>query len=800
MNAQTPIRMQRRGRHSVPGLRNRRASGFTMLELSFILSALAGLVMMLAYLTTDLFAKRQGMDGDRLLMLADAQIKEFAARKGRLPCPDTSNTGVENCNAAAGTKGLLPYRTLGLSTQTYVVGETPLRYGVFRHSDAKGALDADLAARKLRFSPRNSDDKEYPETDPLQANTADFCLALSNADAKGFLADRAHVSYPDGSRQNIAYALAFPGSDNRDGVDGRYDLLNAGDGPGFQARNTLPASNYDDKTLHRSFKELYVGMNCEVVLRSLDFVADAVAFEEEVFALADSNQNAAFVGTILAGVGTGVAAWGLAQSIAEVAGASEVLGVSTGLLSAASATCPIPPWVTCALIPVYATAVASASTGIALTAVGAAFNGAAVGLQLVATLKYADIKTRTGLDRPSTLPPASADQMAALTSQFDSKNAELLAAEGVLLNLVAEETALRNAATGKRTELEGIIEQFSTADSPYKAMFTLYSEQMFGKETGAKETITVTYVDQNGTEKTETVEKSVVEPGAYQAVLGLRDAKQALARAQANEASATEIAAAQAKVDAARLSFEQERDAVPATIEKFDAYDGARAAQAAAKTDMDQKKASYDALAASCTSSPATCDAAALTAAQTAWNSATTTYNTRTTERATRYSALGFAGPDTGTGGLCGGSACNVISGSAAYLGAEERLDAQASRTDSAGEIVFEAVTSDRLAQEKVVSALRGERNALEVQIGTNTCMMDNKDYDPVAKACTAGTPGSAAAAATQSAVCDSTQSTYDKPSCDALTAAAGTPPQKLEPVQGAENILKSLKREGAVR
>ena len=78
--------------------------------------------------------------------------------------------------------------------------------------------------------------------------------------------------------------------------------------------------------------------------------------------------------------------------------------------------------------------------------------------------------------------------------------------------------------------------------------------------------------------------------------------------------------------------------------------------------------------------------------------------------------------------------------------------------------------------------------------------MIDNKDYDPVTKVCTAGAPGSAAAATNKAAVCDASKPTYDKASCDALSAEAGTPPQKVAPLQGAENILKALKREGAVR
>ena len=784
--------------------------GFTMLELSFILSAMAGLILALTYLTTDLFGKRQGIDGDRLLLLADAQVKEFAARNGRLPCPDTDSDGGENCTASASSKGVLPYRTLGLSTQTYVVGETPLRYGVYRKASTDLASDADLAVRQLRFTPQNSDGKGYPETSAAQANSADFCHALANARSADFSADRAHVEYPGGGRQNVAYAIAFPGSGNRDGGATAYDLLNGVGGAGFQARNTPPSDQYDDKTIHRSFDELYRGLNCEVVLRSLDFVADAVAFEEEVFALADDNRDAAHVGTILAGVGTGVAAWGLAQSIAEVAGAAEVLGVSIGLLSTAAATCPLPPWVTCALIPVYSVAVATAGTGVGLAALGAGLNGAAVGLQIAATIKYADIKSRTGLDLPSTPPAASADALAELEVALDKKEGELLAAQGMLAQRLSDEAALRTTAGTERTTLEGVIQGFTDSGDPFAGIFTGFNERLFGKDTGTKQTVKTTYTDVDGATQTTTSERSVILPGVYQVVMEVRDANQAFARARDAHQSAIDARespnkiqealdqrnAAQVRVTTAAADLQAKRAALPGTVGAFDTYDAARVTQAAEKLALVARTNAYDA----CLADTVCKDDTVLKAQKLAdKNAAEAAYAAATTARATAYSALGLSAADSGEGGLCGASACNVLGRADTYIKAELALDVTSTRREGSN-TVTEPATSARLDQEAVVKRLTSERDALQLRIGVNTCTQLGKDYDAVNKVCTAGAPGAASAAATRTAVCDTAAQTYDAPTCAALSAAAGTPPAAVLPVQGAENILRSLKREGAVR
>lgn len=727
-------------------MRPRRDAGFTLLELSFMLAAMAGLVLVLAYLSADLFATRQSMDGERLLALADAQVREFAAHKGRLPCPDTNSDGVEDCSAVPDTKGFLPYRTLGLATRTYVVGETPLRYGVYRYA----AKDADLAVRALRFSPRNSDGKVYSEGDVNFANSADFCLALATAQKQTVSTSHTYVRYPEGSNQNMAYALAFPGTSDRDRSGSRYDLLNHDNSAGFQARNTAPASNYDDKTLHRGFDELYVGLKCEVVMRSLDFVADAVAFEEEVFDFAQDNQEAAAVGTIMAGVGTAVAAWGLAQSLAEVAGAAEVLGTSIGLLSAAAAACPVPPFVTCGLIPGYGLAVGLAGTGVGLAAAAAAANGAAVGLQVTATLAYDKIKGKTGLERPTTTPSASAAAQAQLDTDLSNKNAQLQAAEIVLGQEVAKEGALRGSALAAKSTLSALSAAFS-GQALFKPLFTQFDEQLNGKDTGIKET--VKYKDEKGDEQT--LERPVITPGAYQALLDARAAKQAWA-----QASVADKPAALARLTAAQNAESEKRAALAATAAKFDAYDQARRAQQAATTDAEKSQAAAD--------------------------------------RAAAYAALGGSGTDSGTAGLCGEKACALDAQARAYLDAEAALDTTVSRKNG-DETVTEAASSARLTQEQVVSTLRGERDALVMRIGINTCAQSGQDFDPDKNVCTAGAPGSGAANATKAAVCAIGKESYNKAACDALSAGP-TSAAKVEAVKGAENILNALKREGVVQ
>ncbi len=402
----------------------RRPRGFTLLELAVVLATLGALIFAITYATQYVADERMQLAARKSLQLADRQLAQFAALNGRLPCPDIDRDGVEDCGG--GDKGFLPYRTLGVAGSGYDAGGIPMRYGVYRRANGTETLDADLAVRADRFNPTNA----HPNVptagagiyDLDQEGTLDFCTALINGAAAGASTAHHYVRRTDGSNVNMAFSLALPGSGDRDNVNGPYDGLNGQSGPGFEAPDTQSSSSYDDMTLTRGFGDLLATLRCQVTQYSLDTMANAVAFEEEVRIFAESNADSALQGTIMNAVSTAIAIWQLIQAGIATAAASEVLGISTGLLASATATCPIPPFVTCALIPVYAAAVASAGTGLTLSQIALGLAAAAVGLQATSTVMYALVLGRTGADDPPPAPPISQADVNAAEADYNAAN------------------------------------------------------------------------------------------------------------------------------------------------------------------------------------------------------------------------------------------------------------------------------------------------------------------------------------------------------------------------------------------
>ena len=402
----------------------RRPRGFTLLELAVVLATLGALIFAITYATQYVADERLQLAARKSLQLADRQLAQFAALNGRLPCPDIDRDGVEDCGG--GDKGFLPYRTLGVAGSGYDAGGIPMRYGVYRRANGTETLDADLAVRADRFNPTNA----HPNVptagagiyDLDQEGTLDFCTALINGAAAGASTAHHYVRRTDGSNVNMAFSLALPGSGDRDNVNGPYDGLNGQSGPGFEAPDTQSSSSYDDMTLTRGFGDLLATLRCQVTQYSLDTMANAVAFEEEVRIFAESNADSALQGTIMNAVSTAIAIWQLIQAGIATAAASEVLGISTGLLASATAACAIPPFVACALIPVYAAAVASAGTGLTLSQVALGLAAAAVGLQATSTVMYALVLGRTGADDPPPAPPISQADVNAAQADYNAAN------------------------------------------------------------------------------------------------------------------------------------------------------------------------------------------------------------------------------------------------------------------------------------------------------------------------------------------------------------------------------------------
>lgn len=367
----------------------RRQRGFTLLELASALTLTAGLIFALAYKTVDVTIQRSNQAIAQSLALADEQLRHFAAREGRFPCPDTDANGIEDCQAST-AKGYLPYRTLGLAANSYQPGEIPLRYGIYRNA----GIDADLAVSADRFNPTNADNTTYQMGN---RSSLDLCVGLQQAAQQGPDTRYIYQQRPDGTQMSMAYMLAAAGERDADGSLGPFDGLNASDTPGFLASEAAVSADYDDLTRGRSFNELFSLLRCDVTLRSLDLAANAIALEEEVVAFAKSNQDTAAQGKTMGIVGTSIAVWNGMQAGAALAAANTALGIASTQLGAATAGCAVPPFATCALIPVYTPAVAAATTGVTLSGVALGFSVGAFGGQLAATIMYDDIAGKTGV-------------------------------------------------------------------------------------------------------------------------------------------------------------------------------------------------------------------------------------------------------------------------------------------------------------------------------------------------------------------------------------------------------------------
>lgn len=441
----------------------KRQSGFTILELVAVLALTGGLIFALAYKTADIAQQRANQNTTQNLALADQHLREFAARVGRLPCPDSNGTGVEDCGVS---KGTLPYRTLGLVAIGYQQGDIPIRYGVFRKP-----MDADLAVRSNHFQPTNADNTTYAFNN---RNSLDFCIGLRNAAQQPVSTSYLYQQSPGFTPKPMAYMLAAPGQRDADGINGPYDGLNADNGAGFQSPDTPISPTYDDQTQGRGFDELSSFMRCEVTLRSLDLAANAIAFEEEVIAFAESNAETAKEGVMMGIVGTSIATWNLAQAGAALASAGTTLGISSGLLATVTATCPIPPFLGCALIPVYATAVASAGVGLGLSGTALGLSAGAVAGQIAATIMYNNIAKKTGVpETPSNpgLDPAVAD--AALV-EYNQKNAEAGVAAAEYQTALANLSIAAGQTTTAKNQLDIEINKLTASQA------TALREQLYG--------------------------------------------------------------------------------------------------------------------------------------------------------------------------------------------------------------------------------------------------------------------------------------------------------------------------------
>jgi len=393
--------------------------GFALWELAILVGLLglglaAGFVFLKAGEANQVEAERAN-----LLAVADRSLQSFVAEKGRLPCPDTDGTGVENC-AAGVQKGWLPFATLGLDASAPARGVKQLRYVVYR------GTTADLATLVDRFNPSRWDNYSSPASGNYftysQLSMPDFCQALSLAEGAAISAVNAHVLNSAGAVQNIAYAMSDGGLDldgNGNVFDGTLNFLVTT--PGLESTTRPADAGYDDRVLARGFSDLRNHFHCVQVNRSLDAMAQAVEVVNEVTVQQANNKAAAItltvvesVKAVLAAVGLGSSIVAMAAAVGALTAASTFLALNTGLC-AAIITAPIG----CPLVPVGATAVALAIAAIAGAGGAIAGNTAAVALEITAAVKAGIAAGKAGASPPGGAPLSLADMVALLLKAYN---------------------------------------------------------------------------------------------------------------------------------------------------------------------------------------------------------------------------------------------------------------------------------------------------------------------------------------------------------------------------------------------
>jgi len=241
--------------------------GYTLVELSIVLVVI-GLIGFLSIKFLSNIGNqalnqkfKNDLDGANLAILG------FIYANNRLPCPDISGNGNEECGTGTTNKvGFLPIKTLGVESSLQKKRGGLIRYGVYRNQVATLSSDLDLASKKNRYEPvlPNSETSN-------QENGLDLCLALKTGSLAASNAAQINIG---ASSTNVAYVLSDSGAAdaNNDGV--LFDGTN-GSGLKFEKPSKSKTNIYDDNVIAVGFNELSGRLNCARVLAETNGAARA---------------------------------------------------------------------------------------------------------------------------------------------------------------------------------------------------------------------------------------------------------------------------------------------------------------------------------------------------------------------------------------------------------------------------------------------------------------------------------------------------------------------------------------------
>lgn len=426
-----------------PG-RGWREQGFSLWEMAILLGLLG--VMMVAGFALLQSRRAYQINRERTAQLSagDRALAGFIAEKGRLPCPDTSGNGLEDCSGTD-QKGWLPIVTLGLSSSAPARGVARLKYIVYRGASANLTV---LSDRYIPFRYSSLLDSSTTHTFvPPNLNTLDFCTGLTLATTATATPDAAsaYVSGASGAITHVAYALAESGID-RDGDGNLFDGLNASlTAPVLESPFHPSDKDYDDLVQARSFSDLSDALACPQATRSVDAVSHAIEVGVTVTDFKFANLTNAGVLTLNAGIATAMNITSAALTVGALIAGNVVLAEATAELAAATASCVVV--VGCAIIPQATAAVVAATAGLAIGVAAVVAYGVALPLNEAAVVAAMIATAKAGAAFVP-LPVASPDILTQLQTSATAALNKAIAAEAAAATArTAANTALANYNT-----------------------------------------------------------------------------------------------------------------------------------------------------------------------------------------------------------------------------------------------------------------------------------------------------------------------------------------------------------------
>lgn len=232
----------------------KRQSGFSLLELALGLFILGFLFALMPMMISSLGQLQSADPAANPLDSGEQALVGFVIQHNRLPCPDTTNDGIENCNGAK--TGGFPYRTVNLGRPLVNAAGFALHYGVYQHSLAN------LSALQSSYQPSLLSNSAYISP----KNGLDFCQGLRLGQTAGLQNTEFSVRGLNSTNHvNSAFILVDPGPLDAD-IDGRaFDGLNA-QGLIFESAAKAQADDYDDTVRAVSFNQLSARLQCPELL------------------------------------------------------------------------------------------------------------------------------------------------------------------------------------------------------------------------------------------------------------------------------------------------------------------------------------------------------------------------------------------------------------------------------------------------------------------------------------------------------------------------------------------------------